>query len=123
MDDYPSSYTARPRPLLFLAGLGNEVDASSVPEKLKSGPKVELRGPSVAEEYGAVILKQFQAHDVRDPIKPRIGSDALQFRIRAIGKVRRYCHSRKQSEMLIFTRATHSQLERPRRHSPRPGVR
>jgi hypothetical protein len=87
MDDYPSAYTLRPRPLLFLVGLGDTLDAASVPEKLKNGPSIELRGPSIDHEHGTAVLKQFQAHDVRDASKPRVGNDASQFRIRAIGKV------------------------------------
>lgn len=89
MEDYPASYVARPRPLLVLSGFDVGDDGTSSLELLKNGPSISSDSPVISGEHGKNLLKDFLALDsngLKDVAQPAIN---LQFRIKAVGRVKK----------------------------------
>lgn len=63
MNDYPSSYVARPRPLFVISGFATTVQRDETAPPLRNGPRIVSSSPLCTGNYAKQILHTFLQYD------------------------------------------------------------
>ena len=91
MNDYPSSYVARPRPLFVLSGFETGPQQEEIAVPLRNGPQITSSSPLCTGQYATQILNEFLRFDP-DRLPSETGnapadSRTIQVTVKPIGRV------------------------------------
>lgn len=88
MEEYPASYVARPRPLIFLSGFaaGNSIEEPDNERPFKHGPRISSKSPLVASDTADRLMHELLTFD---PGNLPVGTNLkpMHFRVKTIGRV------------------------------------